>query len=61
MKDDEYMYECTACNSQGYYDNLAKHLLTDSHFNKVDADQKEEISSAVEAYEVFRDRAKKKL
>ena len=35
--------------------------MTDSHFNKVDADQKGEISSAVEAYEAFRDRAKKKV
>ena len=30
-KDNDYMYYCNACKSSGFYDNLAKHLGSDSH------------------------------
>ena len=59
-KDNDYMYHCNACKSSGFYDNLAKHLGSDSHENNLPLEHKEEIKEAIDAYNQFRGRGAKK-
>jgi len=64
VKENDKRFVCNACKEknqndyEGYYDNIARHLETETHLESVGEDLKEEIEAAIESFKSFRKKKK---